>query len=295
MFISIIILICTTALHWFLQIRRNITRKKFGSRAEISYQNGATEVIISAARPFKAQSGQYIYVWIPGIYAWPFPHSITWWDNGGNGRGKDISLLVDRESDLAKALSKYGTKNHFAWVDGPYGISTKIDKYDDMLMVATGMGIAAQIPYIRDFLDACSQQPAAYPSIYIAWQVNDLSELDWVKTWMDKLLEQDTGSYILRFGLYLPKGESKGEPEADGKHKRIWKIYSPMEPLKIISKDFWSRKGKKLVTVAANAHIRDGIRDLVQQNMVEEVKILNLGFKDDGEYIKRQPSLNTVA
>lgn len=68
-----------------------------------------------------------------------------------------------------------------------------------------------------------------------------------------------------------------------------------MDPLKIVSQEFWAREGKKLVTgglhnfflsfklltftVSADDDIRDAVRILVQERMSDPVDIIDLDFQ----------------
>ncbi|GKZ28045.1 hypothetical protein AbraCBS73388_009493, partial [Aspergillus brasiliensis] len=114
-------------------------------------------------------------------------------------------------------------------------------------MVASGDGIVAQIPYIRELLDLALDTDR---TIFVAWEVDDTAQLDWVYPWMDKLLAKDKGNYILRFGLYMPGGSENNIPPQpwNSRHERIWKLHGCINPWKVVSHDFWKGKGTGLVT-----------------------------------------------
>lgn len=182
---SVIAMVCTTTIHWALLIRRNVTWRRFGGKANVLRRQRATEVVVTLARPFKVRAGQYVYVWIPGVRGWSFKlhrSPILWSAAEEDGKNSTISLLIEagskrrgRGTRTVENVAKHCSQKHFAWVDGPYGSAKRLDRYDTVLMVATGLGIAAQIPYIREILDVYGHEPDRHRSVFVAWEVDDTS------------------------------------------------------------------------------------------------------------------------
>jgi NAD(P)H-flavin reductase len=54
------------------------------------------------------------------------------------------------------------------WIDGPYGLSLNLASYNHVLMVATGIGIAAQISYVKELLEVKDEGPSDSRSIFVA-------------------------------------------------------------------------------------------------------------------------------
>jgi predicted ferric reductase len=93
----------------------------------------------------------------------PHPFTIAWWEGDGNSSMSSITLIVRARSGFTKKLLgriESGCEG-WAWIDGPYGpsrtsifgCSPEVGDYGHILMVATGMGIVAQLPYIKELLD----------------------------------------------------------------------------------------------------------------------------------------------
>lgn len=62
-------------------------------------------------------------------------------------------------------------KQFMAWINGPYNDSpSNLGSYDQALLFASGIGIAAQVPYIRELLELQPKQ------IFVVWEVNDECE-----------------------------------------------------------------------------------------------------------------------
>ncbi|KAF7621571.1 hypothetical protein AFLA_011866 [Aspergillus flavus NRRL3357] len=277
------LLITTTTLHWIILIIRNITLDRFGSRAMVSRgrDSQVAQVVIPINRPFTVHAGMTVRIWMPGVslFSWLYSHpfTISWWETDKEGKATSITLLIQKKHGFTKSLIDHPGKEFITWVDGPYGTSYNMAQYDNVLMVASGVGIIAQIPYIRQLLDF---QPK---NIFVAWEVTDESNLNWVYQWMDQLLARDTGSYILRFGLYMPCSSDTagiGQPW-NSKHDRIWKLSGDIDPWKVVSTEFWRQDGSALVTVSANKRIRKALRDVIQRKMEHVVDIIELPYQPD--------------
>jgi NAD(P)H-flavin reductase len=63
------------------------------------------------------------------------------------------------------------------WIDGPYGQSVDLSSYNQVLMVATSIGIAAQISYIKELLEVKDRGKSHIRSIFVAWEVGKESML----------------------------------------------------------------------------------------------------------------------
>ncbi|KAG5294008.1 FAD-binding domain-containing protein [Histoplasma capsulatum G186AR] len=243
----------TSALHTMMLLARNVTSRQFGSKARIFRGGDIIRVELSVARPFKVQAGQSIYVWIPRVSFWSHfqthPFVVVWDKQDDNGKAPNISLLIKERGGFTSKLSRHNQKATFmAWIDGPYGIPLSLGKYTHALMVATGIGIVSLIPCIREFVEAQKQQPILGRTILVAWEPDGESDLDWVKDWMDQLLQEDKGNYILRFGLYRhPRGSA---PETDGQHDRIWNLPVGMDPKDLVTQEYI--KHKRSLIIAGN-------------------------------------------
>ncbi|KAG2005323.1 hypothetical protein GB937_008866 [Aspergillus fischeri] len=250
-----------------------------------------------------------VYIWMPGVspfsmfYSHPF--TVTWWELNEQGKATSISILVQKKDGFTRSLMDHPGKEFLTWIDGPYGERIDLSLYNNVLLVASGMGITAQISYIRELLN---QRPKR---IFVAWELDDESNLDWVCQWMDQLLLQDKESYvhlapsylnpcangnqILRFGLYLPShSKSPEHPEPwNSKHDRIWKLSGEIDPWKVVSTDFWRQSGTSLVTVSANKRIRKGITEVIQTKMEHVVDLLELPFQPENPQNHRQQKMIT--
>jgi predicted ferric reductase len=116
-----------------------------------------------------------LYIWLPGVSAFStfqsHPFSIAWWENNSDGKATSVILLVRKQNGFSKRLIEHQSESFLTWIDGPYGVSQKLDHYNRALLVATGIGIAAQLSYIRCMVETNIQR-GKRRDIYVAWEVD---------------------------------------------------------------------------------------------------------------------------
>ncbi|EED21204.1 hypothetical protein TSTA_084350 [Talaromyces stipitatus ATCC 10500] len=238
---------------YFIVALRNVSASRIGCRAEIlrSRDKSAAQIMILLNRPFKVRAGMSLHIWIPGLGIRSFfgSHSfpIAWWENDMQGRAKVISLLVKPKSGFTKRLLYSKPHQLRTFIEGPYGVPIDFLGYDRILMVATGIGIAAQLSYLKELV-GMKDEKRSTRTLYVVWQVDDESNLDWVHQWMDQLLLMDRGVYMLKFGIYVPPSDNEAPTAWNSEHNRIWKIPGTINPEKIVG-NWWSDNGKALITV----------------------------------------------
>lgn len=131
---------------------------------------------LQVPRPWKVRAGQYVYIWMPGVgFGAMFqshPFMISWWDHDVDGNATNIYLLVKPKSGFTHQLLQHvgGTKLR-AWIDGPYGKAVEADGHGTVVMFATGIGIAAQVPHIKEILKSYHNYRARTKRVLLIWQM----------------------------------------------------------------------------------------------------------------------------
>ena len=159
---------------------RNVTRSKAGGSTVVTQIQDTVRVQIKVPRPWKIRAGQYVYIWMSGVSFWStfqsHPFVISWWDDV-QGKGVNIYLLISPRSGFTgKLLRHTGSRALSCWIDGPYGLWLNAADYGSVLMFATGIGIAAQVPYVKEILQMRRESKARTQNISLIWQLNDDSE-----------------------------------------------------------------------------------------------------------------------
>lgn len=107
-------------------------------------------VELEASRTLQVKPGQYINLWIPtlGLFSifQSHPFFVT---SFSPEKTKNLELLVVPQPGLTKKYYKHAnSRRRMAFFTGPFGQSAPLSDYETVIMIATGSGIAAQIPYM---------------------------------------------------------------------------------------------------------------------------------------------------
>jgi predicted ferric reductase len=178
-----VIFIGTMLIHSFSMMIRNIMFCRPLPRTHITPQKDAIKLTVSNARPSQLRAGQFFQLRIPGISFWSFfqshPFAVAWWHENEDGRATSLSFLVEVQGGFTHKLFQHASSHasFLTWADGPYGLPMDLDGYGSVLMFASGIRIAAQIPYIKEILKQRRQWRSSVRNISVAWEIDDSSVL----------------------------------------------------------------------------------------------------------------------
>jgi len=190
-----LLLALTSASRLGFILYRNVRPGRPWPQAKISRHGDTAHVKIWLTSPWKVQAGQYVQVWIPGISLFStHPLVVAWWDEDSQGRAIAIHLHVRARKGFTKGLvSGPETETSLqAWIDGPYGASRKLGNYATVILLCTGVGVANQIPYIKELLQCYREGSVRTKKVVLHWELYDGDNAGWICDWMDDLLLQDT-------------------------------------------------------------------------------------------------------
>ncbi|RDH35880.1 hypothetical protein BDQ94DRAFT_158058 [Aspergillus welwitschiae] len=165
-------------------------------------------------------------------------------------------LLIQPRWGLTKHLAAYGSSTKLrAIVDGPYGGNYDLKEYGHVIMFAQGIGIAAQIPYIRYLLYGSLRGELPVRRISLIWETHSCN-LATVSPWMRHLLMEDFDNYtktlMLNIKLYIPdvmNNEQYG--------RRVRSFAHRVNIKEVLPKELQHDRGKILITGLHCHHILD--------------------------------------
>lgn len=157
----------------------NSTRKQILSRAVATERNGAVLLRITLARPWRIQPGDHVYLRClslsPRSVLESHPFSITWWerDSYDTDRTSTVYILANPQFGFTRRLFHRSNHNRplKMLIDGPYGNSIKTARFTTILLFASGIGVAALMPFIKA---AISRQPEPSDSVRrvsLIWEI----------------------------------------------------------------------------------------------------------------------------
>ena len=151
-------------------------------RADILNLKGAVLVRVFLSRPVHVQAGQHITLWVfmPSTSFHTLfeyhPFVVASWSDGPLDK---LDLLIEPRSGLTRHLlhrSQTRTDRCRALFSGPHGNSVPVGNYEVVLMVASGYGIAAQLPYLKQLLHDYNSRKARSRRIHLVWELKTLGK-----------------------------------------------------------------------------------------------------------------------
>ncbi|KAL8330709.1 hypothetical protein RB593_001612 [Gaeumannomyces tritici] len=245
---------------------------------------GPIRITLTLTRSMKIEAGQYIYLTIPslGLFCFFQSHPFVVISCAEQAQ-KTLELFIEPRKGFTSKLLYHtnSPKVRTALISGPYGVSIPIINFDTILMVASGYGIAAQMPYLEKLL-ASGKGPLAY-NIHVVWLISTLDILNSAANCsLNRLLEEDLQRVLLisiysnsnevHYSRYGERAASfKGDPDFS-------KIISGE-----INENFFTKgsnfgeTGKMLVLVSANEKCRSRLKRGLRESLNKNQKLSLLG------------------
>ncbi|KAF7166678.1 hypothetical protein CNMCM6106_002394 [Aspergillus hiratsukae] len=258
-------------------------------------------VTLSLPRSWRVSAGERVCLTVPSVGLFYFfqthPFTITWWEESEDGNATSISLMFRARTGFTRKLYDRLKPNQKYWalIDGPYGpslggkfgISQDLGDYGHILMVTSGIGIAAQLPYAKEILQRRRGAEVRTQRISLVWRLDRAGDWESAREWLQQLVVQDNG-YILNVTVYDPLGDnSPQKTHKVGEHELITITHSEVDWAHVLSSEMEKQRGKLLVTVSAQRQYRRTMQQLVSKNVRHNVELFELEFqpwRESGDY-----------
>ncbi|KAG7102681.1 Ferric/cupric reductase transmembrane component 1 like protein [Verticillium longisporum] len=164
----------------------------------------AVHIHVRLPRPWNIRAGQYVYLTVPAVshtaVVQSHPFYIAWWYRV-NDDDYIVLIAQKRQGFTQKIFHMKDNKltNNYrsrAFIDGPYGQEMNLDVYDNVVLFATGIGIAGQLSHVAQLLRSYYDCGVKTKRVTLFWQVDAEIQLGWVADRMQQLLELDEKSQV---------------------------------------------------------------------------------------------------
>lgn len=151
------------------------------SQAYVKHDYGALKLRMQCRKPLKIKAGQHINLWIPSVSFWSFLQShpfvvISWSEKPQD----QLDLLIEPRRGLTRELLNHAKSGQEMYspvlFSGPHGRSVGIDGYEQILMIASGFGIAAHLPYLKQIIHGYNARQLCTRRVHLVWQVGDIGK-----------------------------------------------------------------------------------------------------------------------
>ena len=144
--------------------------------------SGGIKVTVIVPSRLQIKPGQYINLWIPSISFWSFLQSHPFVvASCTGGQQTTLELLIGPQKGLTSKFLRNSTNGsdsvsdlRLALFSGPHGLSAPLAEFETVLLVASGLGIAAQLPYLRYLIRGYNDFQVRTRRIHLVWQLESL-------------------------------------------------------------------------------------------------------------------------
>ncbi|EJP61089.1 metalloreductase transmembrane component [Beauveria bassiana ARSEF 2860] len=104
-------------------------------------------------------------------FAQTHPFVVTSWSEKPQ---KYLDLFIAPHRGFTKdllTLSEHGSTTSIAWLSGPHGKPLPLDRYENIVMLATESGVAAHLPYLKQLTQDQRSQEIPVRRVHLIWQM----------------------------------------------------------------------------------------------------------------------------
>jgi predicted ferric reductase len=192
----------------------------------------------------------------------------------------DVFFIIQAQTGMTRRLfdkaSVSGRKvlRLKAALEGPYAGHHSLDSYGHVVLFAGSSGITHQIPYLRHLIQGFTNGTVATRRIVLVWVIRDAEQLEWVRPWMDKILQMPGRRDILTIKVFVTRPKNPRD------------IVSPSSTVQmssgrpnvslLLEKEAREQVGAMVVTVCGPGgladNVRQGVREIQEDGVVDFVE-----------------------
>ncbi|KAK3311399.1 ferric reductase like transmembrane component-domain-containing protein [Chaetomium strumarium] len=248
----------------------------------------ACRVTMHLPRYVKVKPGQHAYIRIGGVNPWEnHPFSIAWYEHS---HGRDDILPVTEKDSVREHKEPVGTSVSFiigahtgftrklynkarqsggravsmrAAFEGPYAGHHSMDSYGHVVLFAGATGITHQISYLRHLIDGYNAGTVATRRATLVWIIRDYEVLEWVRPWMDKILQMPNRKQVLQIRLFVTRPKAASQVVSNSTTVQMFPG-RPNIPM-LLAKEVFEQVGAMCVSVCGPGGLSDDVRDAVRK------------------------------
>ncbi|KAK9458672.1 ferric reductase NAD binding domain-containing protein [Lipomyces oligophaga] len=153
--------------------------------AELFGNDSATHVTVKPLIPIKYKAGQFAYIYTLRYNFWQSnPFSII------QASEHKYEFIVKQYQRMTSRLHAQAVdqqnRRAYIWLEGPYGISYPLERYENVLFIAGGIGITPVMAYTMKL-----KNNMEIKHISIHWAIKEAGSIEWVPEQLGRLAEYD--------------------------------------------------------------------------------------------------------
>ncbi|KAF2718305.1 putative FRE ferric reductase-like transmembrane component [Polychaeton citri CBS 116435] len=261
-----------------------------GTKAEVEALPGdCVRVTLRIAKPWRFQPGQHLYMYMPSVGLWTsHPFSIAWSEDENQfndekailptarqdifspRKATTMSLVIRRRTGFTDKMwrkAEQAPSGKFfttAFVEGPYG-SQSFQSYGSVMLFAAGIGIAHQVPHIRDLVAGYAAGTAATRKVTLVWIIQSPEHLEWIRPWMTQILGMERRRDILKILLFVTRPRSTKEIHSPSSSVQMFPGKPDVGAL--VAKEQEKQIGAMAVSVCGTGSLADDLRQACRDRL----------------------------
>ncbi|PCD21476.1 hypothetical protein AU210_016438 [Fusarium oxysporum f. sp. radicis-cucumerinum] len=302
------ILLGVFALALLAQLTITLIRCRFWFHsARISCRLGFVKITLHLRKPLRIRPGQYIDLWIPSSVGSIFqshPMSVVSWSSGPQ---RLLFLCAQVQNGFTSTLLtqvKYGDTTSIAMFTGPHGVTLPLHSYDQVLLIATDLGVVALLPYMQCLAYESHFIGSRTKRIHLVWRLKDWSLIQVLKAPLNAVLETDESGGDIREGTFTRILESVisisiyGQSDKTNDDEEALKVLKESSRVElqcgqwnlsaVVEKDTASsnvslgHSGKaSAIAASVSPDIRAELNDIVKKN-IQHVDLMYTDYQPEG-------------
>jgi predicted ferric reductase len=194
-----------------------------------------------------------------------------------------ISFVIQARTGMTRKLfdrvsrAPNGLMNLTGAVEGPYGGHESLHSYGTVVAFAGGIGITHQVSHVRDLVSGHAERTVATKKVVLVWIVRDMDSLEWVRPWMDKVLQTPKRRDILKVLIFVTR--PKNAREVISPSATVQMFPGRPNPQVILDKEIIESTGAIAVTVCGPGSLADSVRHATRKRVgVKNVDFIEESF-----------------
>jgi predicted ferric reductase len=170
------------------------------ARATVKRAGDVVSITIYVPVPLTIEAGQFISIWIPRISFWSFlqTHPFVVASAERLELGTRLQLMVEPRHGwtamlLRRARDRDVNSNgpYIILFSGPHGLSNPVADYGTVILAASGWGLMAQLPYLRQLIRGYHNATTKTRRVHLVWQLEHIGTVLHPQTMKQTLTKRD--------------------------------------------------------------------------------------------------------
>ncbi|KIW09750.1 hypothetical protein PV08_11850 [Exophiala spinifera] len=181
------------------------------SRVTVTSSCGMLKMKVHLCKPLSIEPGQYINLWMPSVGLGAFwqshPFMVASWSTEPQ---KCLEIFIQPRRGITRDLLQTARPDgpfEYKWAmfSGPHGNTVPVGQCETVLLIADGVGIASQVPYLKKLIHGYHDRRVVTRRIHLIWQISDIDVGIAAQPFVNDVLDEDKlgSGGILQVSIYV--------------------------------------------------------------------------------------------